>query len=77
MVFLESEIGYNEKYPLSVEAQSKDFLLEIGKAHIERQGSDVTICAFSRIVGETLKAAAELEKEVLIFLHIFLYYQRK
>jgi len=63
VVVLESEIGYNEKYELSPEAQDKDFVLPIGKAHIEKQGSDVTIIAFSRIVGETLKAAVELEKQ--------------
>jgi len=64
VVVLESEILYNEKYPLSVEAQSKDYVLEIGKAYIERPGTDATICTFSRMVGESLKAAAELEKEV-------------
>jgi len=63
VVVLESEILYNEKYALSPEAQSKDYVLEIGKAHIERAGTDVTICTFSRMVGESLKAAAELEKE--------------
>lgn len=63
VVFLENEIMYNEKFALSKEAESKDFLLELGKAHIEKAGSDVTIISFSRMVGECLKAAAELEKE--------------
>jgi pyruvate dehydrogenase E1 component beta subunit len=57
VVFLESEIGYNETYELSPEAQSKDFVLDIGKAHIEREGSDITVLTFSRMVGVVLEAA--------------------
>ena len=64
MVVLESEILYNEKYPLSVEAQSKDYVLELGKAYIERPGTDVTICTFSRVFGECLKGAGEREREI-------------
>jgi len=62
-VVLESEILYNEKFTLSPEADGKDFVIPIGKAHIEKKGSDVTIVTFSRMVGESLKAAADLEKE--------------
>ena len=57
VVFLESEIGYNEIYELSPEAQSKDFVLDIGKAHIEKEGSDITVLTFSRMVGVALEAA--------------------
>jgi len=63
VVVLENEILYNEKFALSPEAQDKNFLIPLGKAHIARQGTDVTICTFQRMVGEALKAAAELEKE--------------
>jgi pyruvate dehydrogenase E1 component beta subunit len=35
----------------------------IGKAKVRRQGSDVTLVAYSRMVGFALKAAEELEKE--------------
>jgi len=63
VVVLESEILYNEKFELNAEAQDKSFVMPIGKAHIERKGTDVTIVTFSRMVGESLKAAAELEKE--------------
>jgi len=63
VVFLESELLYNAKYPLSEEAQSPDFILPIGKANIEREGKDVTIVAFSRMVAESLKAAELLQKE--------------
>jgi len=57
VVVLESEIGYNETYELSPEAQSNGYVLPIGKANIEREGSDVTVFAFSRIVGLVLEAA--------------------
>jgi len=62
VVVLENEIMYGETMPLSAEAQSPDFVLPLGKAHIERAGTDVTITAFSRMVGVALEAAAELEK---------------
>ena len=32
----------------------KDYLIEIGKAKIERPGNDVTITAFSKMVGHSL-----------------------
>jgi pyruvate dehydrogenase E1 component beta subunit len=63
IVFLESEIEYGNKYPLSAEAQSPDFVLPIGKAKIEREGTDVTIVAYSRGVGMSLEAADELAKQ--------------
>jgi len=50
-------------FPVSVEAQSKEFLIPIGKAKIEREGTDVTIVTFSRMVGTSLEAAEALQKE--------------
>jgi len=38
VVFLENEIMYNERMPMSDEAMSDTFLLPIGKAKIERSG---------------------------------------
>lgn len=63
IIFLESELLYNEKMPLSAEAQSADFVIPIGKAKIEKEGTDVTLIGFSRIVGHCLKAAEILAKE--------------
>lgn len=54
---------YGVSFPMSVEAQSEDFLLPIGKAKVEKEGSDVTIVAHSIMVTRSLDAAAELEKE--------------
>ncbi|WAR57082.1 hypothetical protein PtB15_8B127 [Puccinia triticina] len=37
VIVLENEIMYGHAFPMSVEAQSKDFLLPIGKAKVERE----------------------------------------
>uniref|UniRef100_A0A6B2L924 Pyruvate dehydrogenase E1 component subunit beta n=1 Tax=Arcella intermedia TaxID=1963864 RepID=A0A6B2L924_9EUKA len=63
VIFLESELGYNQTFPLSEEAQSPDFVLPLGKAKVEVSGKDVTIITFSRLVGEAVKAAETLQKE--------------
>lgn len=54
---------YGVSFPMSQEALSDNFLLPIGKAKIERSGSDVTIVAHSKMVGHSLEAAEELAKE--------------
>jgi pyruvate dehydrogenase E1 component beta subunit len=63
VIFLESEIAYNYKFPLSEEAKSPDFLLPLGKAHIEREGTDITVVSFSRVLIDCLKAADALKEE--------------
>ncbi|MFT8468357.1 MAG: pyruvate dehydrogenase complex E1 component subunit beta [Acetobacter syzygii] len=60
VIVLENEILYGQKFPCPVD---EDFILPIGKAKIERAGSDVTIVAFSIAVGTALDAAAELAKQ--------------
>jgi pyruvate dehydrogenase E1 component beta subunit len=63
VVFLENEMLYGVAFPMSREAMSDEFLLPIGKAKIEREGSDVTIVAHSKMVTHSLEAAEELAKE--------------
>ncbi|XVF49547.1 hypothetical protein PTKIN_Ptkin04bG0021500 [Pterospermum kingtungense] len=63
VVFLENELLYGESFPVSAEALDSNFCLPIGKAKIEREGKDVTITAFSKMVGYALKAADMLAKE--------------
>jgi len=63
VVFLENELLYGKEFPLSDEAQSKDFVLPIGKAKVEREGEHVTIVTFSKMVGTSLEAAEVLAKE--------------
>ncbi|KAJ3626879.1 hypothetical protein Zmor_004207, partial [Zophobas morio] len=63
VVFLENEILYNETFYVGKDFASKDFVLPIGKAKIEREGVDVTLVAHSLAVGLCLQAAEKLEKE--------------
>ncbi|KAJ8600924.1 hypothetical protein CTAYLR_005086 [Chrysophaeum taylorii] len=60
VVFLENELMYGVSFPMSDAAQSKDFVLELGKAKIEREGTDVTLVAFSKMVGYCMEAAEKL-----------------
>ncbi|KAK9390734.1 thiamine diphosphate-binding protein [Lipomyces mesembrius] len=62
-VFLENEILYGESFEMSEEAQSPDFVIPIGKAKIERAGTDVTLVGHSRNVEFCLEAAEILAKE--------------
>jgi pyruvate dehydrogenase E1 component beta subunit len=60
VIFLENEILYGHTFDCPV---SDDFVLPIGKAKIEREGTDVTIVAFSIMVDVALKAAEALAAE--------------
>ena len=59
VIFLENEILYGQSFDVP---EDPDFVLPIGKAKIERTGKDVTIVAFSIMVGKALQAAEELAK---------------
>lgn len=63
VVFLENELLYGVEYDMSDEAMSEDFFLEIGKAHVRREGTDVTLCAHSIGVKFAETAADELAKD--------------
>lgn len=60
--FLESETLYNLKGEVP-EASEGDLIVDIGKAHVAREGKDVTIVSWSRITMVAMQAAALLEKE--------------
>jgi pyruvate dehydrogenase E1 component beta subunit len=63
VVVLENEIMYGQSFPLSAEAQSKDFLIPIGKAKIERSGKDLTFVTHSINVGRCLQVAEQLKEK--------------
>lgn len=44
------------------EVPEEDYTVEIGKADVKREGSDVTLLAYGAMVHSSLKAAEELEK---------------
>ena len=54
VIFLENEILYGQTFDCPTDP---DFILPIGKAKVERVGTDVTIVAFSIMVSVALKAA--------------------
>jgi pyruvate dehydrogenase E1 component beta subunit len=57
VIFLEHELMYGQSFEVP---QDPDFVLPIGKAKIERPGKDVTIVAYSIMVGKALQAAEAL-----------------
>eukprot|EP00049_Salpingoeca_infusionum_P004001 m.73631 g.73631 ORF g.73631 m.73631 type:complete len:398 (-) comp12371_c1_seq1:1295-2488(-) len=63
VVLLENELMYGKEFEMSEEALSEDFILPIGKAKIEREGTDVTLVSHSIAVGFAVEAADELAKE--------------
>ena len=63
VVVLENELLYGTPFPMSDEAQGADFVVPIGKAKVEREGTDVSLVTFSKSVGTCLDVAATLEKE--------------
>ncbi len=60
VVFLEHEMLYGQEFDVP---EGEDYVLPIGLAKVRRSGADVTITAYSRMVGLALKAAEELAAE--------------
>ena len=58
-IFMESEVMYGDKG----EVPEGEYLIPIGSADIKREGSDVTIVSFGKIMKVALAAADELAKE--------------
>ncbi len=52
-----------QMYGLKGEVPEEEYLVPIGKAAIRREGSDVTIVSFNKMMEVVKKAAEELEKE--------------
>ncbi|MCM2344302.1 MAG: pyruvate dehydrogenase complex E1 component subunit beta [Alphaproteobacteria bacterium] len=59
VVILENEIMYGQSFEVP---KDEDFVIPIGRAKIEREGTDVTIVAYSIMVGKSLEAAKKLEE---------------
>ena len=59
IIFMESEQMYGDKG----EVPDGEYTIPIGVADVKREGSDVTIVSFGKIIKEAYKAADELEKE--------------
>lgn len=63
VVVLEHELLYGVNFPMSDQAQSKDFVIPIGQAKIEREGTDVTVVTFSKPVGLALEVAEHMQQK--------------
>ena len=59
IVFMESEVMYGDK----MEIPEEEYLIPIGKAKVVREGTDVTIVSFNKMMKVSLDAATELAKE--------------
>ncbi len=59
VIFMESEQMYGDKG----EVPEGEYIIPIGVADIKREGKDVTIVSFGKIMKQALAAAIELEKE--------------
>lgn len=60
VIFMESEVMYGDKGQVPAE----EYYLEIGKAHTVKEGSDVTIVSFGKMIPRVVvPALQELEKE--------------
>ena len=60
VIFMESEVMYGDKGKVPEE----EYLIPLGKANVMREGSDVTIVSFGKMIPRVvLPAIAELEKD--------------
>src|SRR6476659_2085416 len=59
IIFMESEVMYGDKG----EVPEEEYYIPLGKADVKKQGKDVTIVSFNKMMKVALGAAAELEKE--------------
>lgn len=59
VLFMESEVMYGDLG----EVPEEEYLIPIGKANITRQGNDVTLVSFNKMMKVAMQAAEELAKE--------------
>lgn len=59
VLFLENELIYGDKMEIPVE----EYVIDIGKAKIVKEGSDITLISYSRMLKFCLEAAQELAKQ--------------
>ena len=59
IIFMESEVMYGDKSDVPEE----EYYIPLGKADVKKQGRDVTIVSYNKMMKVALGAATELEKE--------------
>lgn len=58
--FYEHKLLYNMKGPVP---ENEDYIIELGKSYVEREGKDITIVSWGRMLVECIKAAERLAEE--------------
>src|SRR3546814_16913282 len=58
-MFMESELMYGDKG----EVPEDEYFIDLGLAHVDKEGKDVTLVGFGKIMKVVHAAAAELEQE--------------
>lgn len=59
VIFMESELMYGDKG----EVPESEYLIPIGQADVKREGSDVTVVSFGKLMKVALEAAEEAAKD--------------
>lgn len=59
VMFMESEVMYGDKS----DVPDEEYYIPLGKADVKKQGRDVTLVSYNKMMKVALAAAAELEKE--------------
>ncbi len=59
VIFMESEVMYGDKS----DVPDEEYYIELGKADVKKEGTDVTIVSFNKMMKVALAAADELQKE--------------
>jgi pyruvate dehydrogenase E1 component beta subunit len=63
VVCLENEMMYGREFEIPEHVLDPDYVLPLGKAHVAREGTDVTIVAHSKMVGFALESAENLAQQ--------------
>src|SRR6266513_2377768 len=56
---MESEVAYGDKG----EVPEEEYFIQLGKADVKKEGNDVTIVSYNKMMKIAMAAATELEKE--------------
>jgi pyruvate dehydrogenase E1 component beta subunit len=59
VIFMESEVSYGEKS----DVPEQEYYIELGKSVIKKEGRDITIVSYNKMMKVALGAATELAKE--------------
>src|SRR5260370_15579212 len=61
VIFMESEVSYGDKS----EVPEEEYYIELGKADVKKQGRDVTIVSFNKMMKVALAPPPELQNEAV------------